>query len=117
MIAHEETRIPFEIGGERFVAMGFLRTGEASCALEDALHRLRSKSPVANSEDWLRLHAWRRSLPAELHGYRLATARCENPRGALRYLVLGEHDEEWQQFSMHYARVCDEKYLIVCRAE
>lgn len=75
LAAQESICIPFEIAGQQFEAVGFLRKGEASCLGEKATRRCDNGNLVREEADWQLLNEHRAQLPAELRPYWLMTAR------------------------------------------
>ena len=90
---HADICIAFELGGQSFEAVGFLKD-EENILGEEAIRRVDNGHIVRSGEDWQFIYENRQDLPEELNDFWLATAR-PNP-GDPRYVsCLDRHDGEW----------------------
>lgn len=79
---HAGICIPFELGGQTFDAVGFLKDEEYVLG-EEAIRRVDNGHVIRSNEDWQFLYENHQDLPSELNDFWLATARPHpgSPRG------------------------------------
>lgn len=98
-MAHKDIRIPFEVDGRKYEAVGFLNEGE-TLVFADAMFERTSKENggAIGDEDEAFLSERRAKLPAELRQYYLATARL-NPCDPwyVSYFNLSPSTNGWRQ--------------------
>lgn len=92
--SHAAINIPFELGEQKFEAVGFLSDGETSCLGSEAIKRCDNGSLLKSEEDWNFLCNHSGELPAELRSHWLVTAR-PRPGGPRRVSSLGWDSREW----------------------
>ena len=90
---HADICIAFELGGQQFEAVGFLKD-EDYVAGSEAVRRVDNGHVVKTDEDWQLIYQNRQDLPPELNNFWLATAR---PRPVSPRFVscLGRSDGGW----------------------
>ena len=88
---HADICIAFELGGQQFEAVGFLKD-EDYVAGSEAVRRVDNGHVVKTDEDWQLIYQNRQDLPPELNNFWLATARSVpvGPRGVSYLYWVGD---------------------------
>lgn len=114
---HEAIEIPFEVGGVEFVAVGFLREGEANCSGQQAADRVYDYNLRLSGRDPRLLEDNYSEIPPELQGYKLLIVLPEiiTPFSAC-VLSFGEGKWSWKLKPL-YDQPFDDKCLVVRRRD
>ena len=116
MTVHEDIRIPFEIEGRRFEAVGFLREKEGAVSGNEMLRRTAGENGGAIGEKdavfFLERPIW---LPVELQPYYLVTnRRC--PGRSQEVLCFYFNGYAWNRYQLWRRLVNDwENHYLVLR--
>jgi len=98
MAAHNKIRIPFEIDGRRFEAVGFLTEWESSVNGDEMLARTATENGGAiGDEDEAVLSERRDKLPTELQKYYLVTNR-RHPGNSRNVSYFSWDGVRWHQY-------------------
>lgn len=91
---HADICIHFELGGQRFEAVGFLGKDEDYILGEEAIQRVDNSHIIRSDEDWRFIYQNRQNIPSELHGFWLVTARPD-PDVPRNVSCLARYVGEW----------------------
>lgn len=115
-MTHKDIRIPFEVGGRNFEAVGFLKDGESSVDGKTMLSRIAEENGGAiGQEDVAFLSERRNNFPKEIRRYTLATG-IHKPGGPqdVSCFVWGDGDQ-WYRGWLFLEGQWDDHFLVLRR--
>lgn len=112
---HKDIRIPFEVDGRRYEAVGFLNKDEQLVSGEDMLSRTANPScNIIGEDDAVFIDERLNLLPENLRKFHLVTnqRRPDSPRNIMIFCC---HDGMWRKFWSHLDCAWREDELVVRR--
>ncbi len=113
---HDEIRIPFEIAGIRFVAVGFLGGHESTVTALEACTRMPTQA-VTSLEHFEMIEHYSDELPPFLFDFSTLVTRVVPPDYPRSFMYLGDSSRGWYRSWFTTGHQVGRNALVLCLDE